>query len=326
MSLRGDRVQLIDCDYHLPQFAGAYLLQGGGEAAFVETNTAHAVPRMLEVLARAGGSPEDIRYILVTHAHLDHSGGASALMKACPRATLLTHPRAARHLIDPAKLIAGAQRVYGEKVFSELYGKIEPIPADRVRSMEDGSEVDFGGGRLRFLHTRGHANHHTVVQDVQGGGIFTGDAFGLGYPALQSKGLFVFPSTSPTDFDGPAARESVSRIVSSGATHAWLTHFGKVANLQAAGAQLIEELERSEDVLARAVKSSLADSELDSWCESELVPAMRARMDRHGLSHDALFEGHRLWKFVEFDLKLNGAGLGHVARMIRSGKTHAQLR
>lgn len=315
MSWRGPRVQLIDCDYLMPEFAGVYLLHSAGEAAFVETNTAHSVPRLMDALKKAGGQPEDVRYVIVTHAHLDHSGGASLLMKSCPRATLLAHPRAARHLVDPTRLVGSARKVYGEAAFEKLYGTIEAIPAERVRTMEDGEEAEWGGGRLRFLHTRGHANHHAVVQDLVGEGVFTGDSFGLMYPRLQSRGLFVFPSTSPTDFDGPAARASVRRIAECGARTAWLTHFGAVTDLAEARSQLDRDLERSEAVLDEAVRSSAPDGELDAWCEARLITAMKDRLTQVGLGADG-----EVWRTVELDVRLNGAGLGHAARLKRAEK------
>ncbi|MBK6532427.1 MAG: MBL fold metallo-hydrolase [Deltaproteobacteria bacterium] len=142
-----DSLITIDCDYVQPALACAYLRISQGECAFIETNTAHAVPKLLAALAAQGRSPADVRYVIVTHVHLDHAGGASALMEALPNATLLAHPRAARHLIDPSRIIAGATAVYGAEQFAALYGTIRGIDASRVRSLEDGAEVPFGAGR-----------------------------------------------------------------------------------------------------------------------------------------------------------------------------------
>src|SRR5436305_1331356 len=113
----------IDCDV-LPQFTAAYLRLAGDECAFIEAHTSHALPRLLAALAAHGRKPEEVRYLVVTHAHLDHAAGASAVLAACPNATLLAHPRAAKNLIDPSKLIAGASHVYGEARFAKLYGTI----------------------------------------------------------------------------------------------------------------------------------------------------------------------------------------------------------
>src|SRR5687768_9212811 len=121
----------IDCDV-LPKFTAAYLRIAGDEAAFIETHTGHAVPRLMRALDARGMRSEQVRWVVVTHAHLDHAAGASAVLARCPNATLLAHPRAARHLIDPSKLVASATSVYGAARFAELYGTIDPIPKERV--------------------------------------------------------------------------------------------------------------------------------------------------------------------------------------------------
>ncbi|HEY2510095.1 MAG TPA: MBL fold metallo-hydrolase, partial [Polyangiaceae bacterium] len=177
----------IDCDL-IPRFTAAYLRVAGDECAFVEAHTPHALPKLLGALEAQGRRPEEVRWIVVTHAHLDHASGASALLAQCPNAVLLAHPRAARHLIDPQKLVASATQVYGEARFAELYGRIDPIPADRVRALEDGARFPLGDATLTVHHTAGHAKHHFVVHDPALKTVYTGDTFGLVYPALQRGG------------------------------------------------------------------------------------------------------------------------------------------
>ena len=117
----------IDCDF-APRFTCAYLRVANDECAFIEAHTSLAVPKLLAALTAAGKHVQDVKYVVVTHAHLDHAGGAGTLLSHLPNATLLAHPRAARHLIDPAKLIASATSVYGAERFAKLYGSISPIP------------------------------------------------------------------------------------------------------------------------------------------------------------------------------------------------------
>lgn len=289
----------IDCDYVGPEVACAYLRVEADECAFVEANTSHATPRLLEALAQAGKAPESVRWIVVTHVHLDHAGGAARLMRACPNATLLAHPRAARHLVDPSRIIAGATAVYGAARFAELYGEIEPIDASRVRSLEDGERVPFGRGELRFHHTRGHANHHFVVHDPQADTVFTGDAFGLVYPRLQRAGLLAFPSTSPTDFDATAADESISRIVALGTSTVALTHFGQQRAVPEIATQLRSWLQLSAELVER--KANEAEIEADLRSEFARVAA------GIGLSLDA-----DDWRHLALDLRLNAQGLAHA--------------
>ncbi len=301
-----DSLITIDCDYVQPALACAYLRISQGECAFIETNTAHAVPKLLAALAAAGRSPPDVRYVIVTHVHLDHAGGASALMEALPNATLLAHPRAARNIIDPSRIVAGATAVYGAEQFAALYGTIRGIDADRVRSLEDGAEVPFGAGALRFIHTRGHANHHFVVHDPAQDTVFTGDAFGLIYPRLQRAGLLAFPSTSPTDFDGPAAHAAVDRIVALGTASVCLTHFGEQVAVRDIAAQLHHWLTVSEGLM-EAARAMPAEAR-EAWIEGELTAAFEATASGVGL---ALTEADRT--LLAFDRKLNAQGLAYAA-------------
>ena len=310
-------VRTIDCAYlDEPEVAAAYLVLEGDEAAFVETNTAHAWPHLLAALEAAGRSVEDVRWIVVTHAHLDHAGGAWKAMEACPNATLLAHPRAARHLIDPSRLVASAEGVYGVDRFRELYGTLKPIPAERVRTLEDGETLVWGTRTLTTLHTRGHANHHLVLHDSGTNSVFTGDAFGLCYPALQGAGRWVFPSTSPTDFDGPAAVASVQRIVGTGAERAWLTHFGGITDLAGAAESLIAQLERSTALVQSLDEAGLEGAALDQaaatavqgWFETELLARGFGEAER---------------RLVSMDVDLNAQGLAFAVQKARYKRSHA---
>ena len=279
----------VDCDYLGPGIAAAYVrlsdARGDRDVAIIETNTALAVPKILAALRAHGRSPDDVRYVIVTHVHLDHAGGASALLAACPRAVLLAHPRAARHLIDPSKLVASATTVYGADRFGQLYGTIAPAHAVRGRALDDGAEVPFAGDVLRFLHTRGHANHHFVVHDLGARAAFTGDAFGLVYPQLQRAGTFALPSTSPTDFDAAAAHAAIDRILAlaevAAQLHGWL------------------------DLSARLVADQLDEPTMRRILADEL----EQRAAAVGL---ALTDADRA--LLALDLDLNAQGLAYVAR------------
>ena len=297
----------IDCDYLGPRIAASYLLVEGREAAFIETNTTPAVPRLLEALRKTGLERADVRYVIITHVHLDHAGGASALMQACPNATLLAHPRAAPHVIDPSRLVASARKVYGDETFDRLYGRIDPIPAERVRSMGDNETLTWGTRTLSFLHTRGHANHHMCIHDASSGAVFTGDSFGLCYPALQTHGLFMLPSTSPTDFDPEEAKKSVDRIATL-AQSVYPTHFGQVTEVKAAARQLHELLDFSADLLGRAVAMPGTDEEITRFCRRELQDRYTQAMRRAGLEAQ---ETH--WQLLELDLALNAQGIAYAA-------------
>ena len=305
-------VTTIDCDYLGEGFAAAYLVREGDRAAFVETNTTHAVPKLLAALEAEGLQPEAVDWVIITHVHLDHAGGASALMEACPNATLLAHPRAARHAIDPSKLVASAKQVYGEETFASLYGEIRPIDEGRVRTMEDGETLRWGARTLTFLHTRGHANHHFCVLDSKTNAIFTGDAFGLVYPRLQHHGLFAIPSTSPTDFDAPAAKASLDRIVATGADRAYLTHFGGHEQLDGIAGQLHRQLDVYGGIVAQALADEIDEDALDAFCEARVRALFDQLLETHGLADDG---GAR--EILKTDMELNAQGVAFAVKKAR---------
>jgi glyoxylase-like metal-dependent hydrolase (beta-lactamase superfamily II) len=223
-------ITLVDTGYVRPGLAAAYVVRGDRSAAVVETASSLCTPRILEALAAAGVAREDVSHVVVTHVHLDHAGGAGALVRALPRAKLVVHPRGARHLVDPAKLVAGTMEVYGEAAFRRLYGEVVPVPADRVVEAPDGFELDLGGRPLRALDAPGHARHHFVLHDPASRGFFTGDSFGLSYRETDSPaGAFVFPTTTPVQFDPAALHATVDRMLAEKPERMYLTHFGMVS-------------------------------------------------------------------------------------------------
>lgn len=300
----------IDCHYGGPEFASAYLIVENGRAAYVDTNTVHAVPYLLEALQHAGLAPGAVEYVIVTHIHLDHAGGAAPLMRACKNAMLLCHPRAARHLANPRRLVAAVKQVYGEEVFERLYGTIEPIEETRIRAVNDGDAIAFGKRRWTFLHTLGHATHHICMHDSAADGIFTGDSFGLFYRRLTPDPArpFIMCLSTPTEFDAEEARNAVHRLVSVGAKRAYVGHFGELPNMADAAPVLLNTIDRFEAIQHDAVATNLAGDELLEFCRqqvesvalelcaacgNELEPQQRVRLagdvliNARGIAHNA---------------------------------------
>lgn len=305
-----DEIVTIDCHYlDQPEFAAAYLLVDGDEAAFIDNNTNRAVPHLLAALADRGLRPDQVRYLIITHVHLDHAGATATLAGHCPNATVIAHPRAARHVIDPGKLVAGASEVYGESEFARLYGAIEPVHESRVRSMDDDATLDLGTRRLRFLHTRGHANHHFCIVDESSSSVFTGDAFGLHYPALQKSGTFAFPSTSPSDFDAPLARESIARLAELGMTRMFPTHFGEVTAIHEAAEQLVRQLDFAEELMLEAEESEVSDDKLQGYVE----PRLRRYFGDLLAAENAPGAHAWVWDLVDLDINLNAQGIAYAA-------------
>jgi glyoxylase-like metal-dependent hydrolase (beta-lactamase superfamily II) len=236
-------ITAIDSGMVRPQMAACYLLETGSAVAIIETGNAASPDRIFKVLQSRGRRPDEISHVIVTHVHLDHAGGAGTLMQRLPQATLVAHPYAVRHLVDPSKLEASARAVYGDAKFDEMYGSLVPVAEERVEVMEDGDEIRVGGRRLQFMDAPGHARHHFTVWDEQSAGWFTGDTFGLSYRELDTvKGPFIFPTTTPIQFDPGPLVNSIDRMMEKKPASMYLTHFGRVRDVERLAAELREEV------------------------------------------------------------------------------------
>jgi glyoxylase-like metal-dependent hydrolase (beta-lactamase superfamily II) len=290
--------------------AACYLLESDTEVAVVETGTNHSVPRILRVLQQRGWTPEQVRYVIVTHVHLDHAGGAGALMQSCPRAELLVHPRGARHMVDPAQLEASVRGVYGDDVFDRDYGTLVPVPEARVRAMADRETVELGRRRLLFRDTPGHARHHFCVYDERSRGWFTGDTFGLSYRETDTaRGPLAFPTTTPIQFDPEALKASIRMLAESPADWMYLTHYGRVGEIRRLAGDLQSGVDRLVDIAlrhrGRSDRAGAIQDDMMDW----LLQAARA----HAVELD---EGV-LREVFKGDVDLNTQGLefwlDHVA-------------
>ena len=232
-------ISTIDTGYCRPGFDASHLIVAQGQAALVDVGTSHSVPHILQVLQDKGIARRDVRYVMVTHVHLDHAGGAGALLQHLPEAQLVAHPRGAPHMIDPGKLIAGATAVYGEARFRSLYGDIVPVASERVITATDNFELSLNGRSLLFVDTPGHARHHYCVWDPASRGIFSGDTFGLSYREFDTQhGPFIFPTTTPVQFDPDALHASIKRLLSFNPERMYLTHYGRVEDVPRLAVQL----------------------------------------------------------------------------------------
>lgn len=228
-----DDIVCIDTGQHRPRMAACYLVGGDGHYAFVESGTSLSVPGLVDTLEELGVDRGAVDYVMPTHVHLDHAGGAGALLRKMPNARLVIHPRGARHMIDPSQLIAGATAVYGAEAMRATYGEIVPVPESRVIVADVAPDRDFelmlGGRRLQFIDAPGHARHHCAIWDEASRGWFTGDVFGLSYREFDSEGgNYLMPTTSPVQFDPEAWSATLDRLLDKSPAHVYLTHYGRV--------------------------------------------------------------------------------------------------
>lgn len=208
-----------------------HLLVENERVALIDTGTNASLDAVSAALRGLALTNESVDYVCLTHVHLDHAGGAGAMMRAFSRAQLVVHPRGARHMIDPSRLVEGATAVYGTDEMDRLYGDILPVDKARVVEAPDGTVIEFGGRRLCALDTPGHARHHLCFRDEKTGHIFTGDAFGLSYPEFDVAGRqFVFPATTPVQFEPEVMHASIDRLLALEPGAVYLTHFGRVSD------------------------------------------------------------------------------------------------
>ena len=196
------KIVRVDCNYVESEFAASYLLIRNNRGLFVECNTNYAIPFLKKAAEAEGLSPHQIDGLVITHIHLDHAGGAGLFLKEFPNAKLYAHPKAAKHAIDPHRLIESATAVYGEAFMNKVYGTILPCDVSRVMIVQDEEVIPFQGVSLQTKQVRGHANHHLVVIEPETKTLFSGDSFGVSYPIVNQKhsGIIALASTSPTDF------------------------------------------------------------------------------------------------------------------------------
>jgi Metallo-beta-lactamase superfamily. len=222
-----DRIFFIDgFDMGLPSRTGTYVLMER-DVTLIETGPSPSVSHVNRALKQLGIPLEEVRYIIVTHIHLDHAGGAGFLLQDCPNDRVIVHPKGARHLANPRKLIAGARAVYGER-FNDFFEPILPVPGDRMLIKGDGDVLEIGPGcELEFIDTPGHARHHFRIYDPLSEGMFTGDTAGIRYASLAERGIeFYLPTTSPNLFDPKAMRDSLQKFSCLGLRRLYFGHFG----------------------------------------------------------------------------------------------------
>lgn len=299
----GHGITCLDTLQERPGMACCYLLERGEDLAFIEAGTSPGVPRLLAELEARGLARERVRYVIVTHVHLDHAGGAGLLLSQLPRAQLVVHPRGARHLIDPSKLIAGATAVYGAEAMAAMYGEIVAAPAERVLAPGDGESLPFGSGALQFVDSPGHARHHFSVWDADSRGFFTGDTFGLSYRDFDdAAGPWLIPTTTPVQFEPEAWYQTLDRYLSYAPQRMYLTHYSAVDKVPVLAERLRAGIARYVALARSLAAAPDRHQAIKAALRADLLADLAARGHRMPVAEvDAL---------LATDLELNAQGLG----------------
>lgn len=271
----GHGIYAIDTGFQRPRFDAAFLMVEGGRAAFIDTGTNHAVPRLLAALNALGLAPEAVDWVIPTHVHLDHAGGVGLLMEALPQARALVHPRGLRHLVNPTALWLSALSVYGEDEMQRSYGKLVPVPAERADASHDEQVIHLAGRPLRLIDTPGHARHHHAIWDEKSRSWFTGDTFGLSYRDFDVEGrAWILPTSTPVQFEPEALKATVARLLAAEPLAMQVTHYGRIGGS-------VDEVRRLAAVMLAQVDEMVA-----------LAESLRTAPDRHERLKAALLDGY----------------------------------
>ena len=296
-------ITVIDTGFVRPGFDAAFLLVENGRAAYIETGPNNAVPRLLAALETVGLDRSAVDYVIPTHVHLDHAGGAGLLISELPNARMLIHPRGARHMIDPSALMEGVRAVYGIEVANRDYGELVPVPEERVTTTSDGMVVEVGGRPLRFMDTPGHAKHHNCIWDEATRGWFTGDTFGIAYPELYtSKGPYMVPATAPIQFDHEALHASIARLLAQRPLLMYLTHYGAVAHPEQLSVQFLAQVNE----MVSAAKALAQAPNRHEQLKRAFADIYIAELRRSGSTQPEAF----IRETLATDIELNAQGLG----------------
>jgi glyoxylase-like metal-dependent hydrolase (beta-lactamase superfamily II) len=298
-------IHAFDAGYVRHMLAAIHLVVDDGRAAFVDTGSNASLPHALAALAKLGLAADAVDYVILTHIHLDHAGGAGAMMRTFPGARLVVHPRGARHMIDPARLIAATEEVYGRETARALYGELLPVAAERVIEAAEGTTIKLGSRELVCHDSPGHARHHVFIHDRAANGIFAGDTFGISYRECDVDGrAFVFPSMTPVQFDPVDMRDSVERMLALEPEAVYLTHFSRRTPPRPLAEQMLRRMDDCVKLTLAAVKATAG---------ADPVPAIRAALASYLLeearAHDVALSEAEILELWRLDLDLDAQGL-----------------
>lgn len=268
------RIETLDLEFgSIPQTIASFLVFGPEGPVLIETGPGSTLPALLSRLDEHGVRSQDVRNVLVTHIHLDHSGAAG--WWAQQGATVYVHPRGARHLIDPSRLMASAARIYGDRM-DELWGESLPAPADKIVAVEDGEEISAGGLRFIAIETSGHARHHHAYRLGDIG--FTGDSTGI---LLPGKSWIDLPAPPP-EFDLAVWKQTLERLRGERFATIYRTHFGPATEVEEQLSVFEDVLEEGAGVVRKMMRQGLdRDAMVEGYCTT-----MRERAASAGIDDD----------------------------------------
>lgn len=330
-SLRNASIETLDLELYRPGFASAHLIRWPGGCALVDVGSSCNLSALKSALAARGLRVSDVTLVFVTHVHLDHAGGAGALLAepGC-RATLVVHENGARHMADPSALEQGARAVYGDEEFERTYGSLVPIAKDRMKVVKGGEEIRLSASDrsfdARIIDTPGHARHHYCLFLPALDAVFTGDTYGISYPVMKADWpeevvreplgpaqkplgpVYLYPTTTPTAFDPVALKASVRGIADLRPAVCYLTHFGALVDPASHAEQLCARIDTMVEAALKVAKSAQDKQAAVGDLARSLESGARSNLVACGFSEEKV---QAICTALQFDFLLNSQGLLH---------------
>jgi glyoxylase-like metal-dependent hydrolase (beta-lactamase superfamily II) len=264
----------LDLDFlGVPRIIATVVIHGPGGAVLIDPGPSSTLPALRSKLDQAGIPLAEVRTILLTHIHIDHAGVTGTLVRENPALRVYVHEKGAPHLVDPAKLIASATRLWGDDM-ERLWGEIRPVPQDNLVVITGGERLPAAGRDLDVAYTPGHASHHVSFFNADSGIAFVGDTAGVRLPPSG----FVMAPTPPPDIDLEAWRVSLRRIADWRPETIFVTHFGPYAPVGAHLTEMVAHMELTSGLVKASLARPGADEEREAWFADELRRDLRRRM------------------------------------------------
>lgn len=299
----GAGIFAVDSGYDHAEFDAIHLIVEDGHVAIIDTGSNASIPHLLAELDRLGFARDAVDFVILTHVHLDHAGGAGQLMAALPAAKLVVHPRGARHMIDPSKLVAATYEVYGRENAIRKYGDIQAVPAGRVIEATHESKLKLGSRELLLLDAPGHAKHHIAIRDSRTGHVFAGDTFGLSYREFDNHGRqFIYPTTSPSQFDPGALHRTVDMIAGFQPDAVYVTHYSQVRDVPRLAADMHRLIDAQLAIAERANGTG-------STRHDNIVAGLRQLVCDEAAAQGWKLQGDAACAVLEGDIELNAQGI-----------------
>lgn len=290
-------------DLNRDERTSAYVLVDE-KIALIETAASPSVPYIIEGLKELSISLEEIDYLIVTHIHLDHAGGAGLFLQSCPNAKFVVHPRGASHMIDPSRLIASAKSIYGQ-AFDQLFDPIVPVAADRVIEIGHGEVLPLGKHNLTFYHTEGHAKHHLSMHYSATNGMFVGDTTGVRYPEMDKEAIdLIIPSTSPNQYNPETMEKSIQFYENMNVSELYFGHYGVYKNPQEAYRQVRYWTPL---FLAEGKKALAASDHFEE--QTRLLDGRLKEIILQYLQAQGIPDHHPVYQTIPFDTNVSAMGI-----------------